>query len=104
MASGVRTYLSEQQDSPFFFVLHGLTQQRMKSVIVTVAVAVSLLSTVAGKVDVFCYETGGDYPKRSDYPAYTDENKYRLRSQPEWDQVSVVGTSLPVPYATCKGD
>ena len=48
------------------------------------------ITSVTGKVDVFCYETGGVDPKRSDHPAYNDEREYQLLNQESWDQVAVV--------------
>jgi hypothetical protein len=47
-------------------------------------------TSVAGKVDVFCYESGGVDPKRSDHPAYSNEREYQLLNQDSWDQVSAV--------------
>lgn len=55
------------------------------------------ITSVTGKVDVFCYETGGVDPKRSDHPAYNDEREYQLLNQESWDQVAVVSIFyLPV--------
>jgi hypothetical protein len=51
-------------------------------------------SGVAGKVDVFCYEEGFRDPKRTDHPAYKNENEYRLLNQENWDQVTMVSHPL----------
>jgi len=50
----------------------------------------SWFALVSGKlVDVFCYERGGIEPQTSDYPAYSNQEKYRLQNQNNWNLVSM---------------
>lgn len=55
----------------------------------------SWFALVSGKlVDVFCYERGGIEPQTSDYPAYSNQEKYRLQNQNNWNLVSMVRLSF----------